>query len=162
MFNKNNMTMKKLIFTTFIIVLFLPFGHGQTMNNQEAKQFLDKAWNYLKVSDSASFCNLWVLNDSISKLQRRPHSKKEIIGDFNMLRVFLDTALIKNLKIDFVDISNENLEGTDTKYWIQAWFKYYKGYYKGFGFYVAYMKNKWVVRDCPSTSTMQSNQTRKN
>ncbi len=153
--------MKKMVFTTLIIVLFLPFVQGQNMNNQEARQLLDKAWNYLKTSDSASFCSFWSLNDSISKQQRRPHAKKEIIGDFIMVRVFLDTAINRNLKIDFINISEENLEGTDTKYWIQAWFKYGKGNYKGFGFYVAYLKNKWVVRDCPSTSTMQSSQTRK-
>jgi hypothetical protein len=52
-------------------------------------------------------------------------------------------------------VEKDDLEGTDTKYWIKAWFKYDDHYFKGFGFYMAYLNNKWVVRDYPSTSSMQ-------
>jgi hypothetical protein len=153
--------MKKIIFTIAILVLLLPVVHAQTMNDQQVRQILQKAWDDLKTNDSVSFCNFWMLNDSASKLQRRPHTNKDIIEYFDMVREFLDTAINKNTKIDNIDITNENLAGTDTKYWIQAWFKYEIGYYKGFGFYVAWVKNKWVVRDCPSTSTMINNKKKK-
>lgn len=154
---KNKITMKKIIITLVISLLLFTIANGQTISNKEARQLLENTWNYLKTSDSISFISLWSLNDSISIHQRRPHKKKEIMGNFTFMKEFLDTALNRNLAIDYIDIDKFKLEDTDTKYWIEAWFQYNKHYYKGFGLYIAYMNNKWIVRDDVSTSTLYRN-----
>ena len=60
-------------------------------------------------------------------------------------------------KYDPKDVDKDYNEGsTDEKYWIKAWFKYDEHYYKGFGFYLAYKNDKWVVRYNPSTSTIRN------
>jgi len=76
-----------------------------------------------------------------------------MIAHFNFTKQYLDTALKRNLKIDNVEVEENNLKGTDSKYWIKAWFRYDERYWKGFGFYLAYVNGKWVARDYPSTST---------
>src|SRR5262245_1337412 len=108
--------MKKIIATTFICVLFLINLQGQTLSEKQARHFLDKAWNYLKTNDTTSFINLWSLNDSISKHQERPHTRQEIIENFNVIKEWVDTALQRNLNIDHVLIEEQNLEDTDTEY----------------------------------------------
>ena len=148
--------MKRIVITLFCLLIFT-VTHGQTISKKAARQFLEKSWNYLKVSDSVSFIDLWNLNKTALEHEGRPISRKYIAEDFEAIKAFLDTALNQNLKMDFVEVDKENLEGTDTKYWIKAWFKYNKHYSKGFGFYVAYDQGKWVVRNSPSTSYMRRN-----
>jgi len=143
----------KTFFLALTVISMLTVVHGQTMNKKEAQQFLEKSWTYVKMNDSISFANLWSLNDNISKNQKRPHSTKELYEWCGELRDFLDTALNRNLKVDYISIEKMNLKDTDTKYWIKAWFKYDEHYYKGYGFYLAQKKGKWIVRDYPSTST---------
>ena len=147
----------KQILAFFLCFFTLTASQGQTIRKKEARQFLEKSLNYLKTSDSASFAGLWNLNKAALEHQGRPWDKQQIIGNFDFMKKFLDTALKQNLRMDYVEIEKENLEGTDTKYWIKAWFKYNKHYYKGFGFYVAYNDGKWVVRSSPSTSYMRRN-----
>ena len=148
--------MKRIVITLFCL-LILTVANGQTISKKEARHFLEKSWNYLKVSDSASFVSLWDLNPNALEHEGRPMSKCFITGNFDFMKEFLDTALSQNLKMDYIEVEKENLKGTDTKYWIKAWFKYNKHYYKGFGFYVAYDQGKWVVRNSPSTSYMRRN-----
>lgn len=136
-----------------MVIATFSISRGQTLNKKEAQQFLQKAWTYVCDKDSVSFAGLWSLNDSESKKQRRPHSVKEIYGDYGAMRQWLDTAITRKMKIDHVEVESKTLEGTDTKYWITAWFKYSAHYEKGFGFYVAYFNKKWVVRDNVSTSS---------
>lgn len=143
----------KKVFLALTVASILTVAYGQTMTKKEAQQFLQKSWDYVKMKDSVSFSNLWSLNDSISKNHRRPHTTEETFGDYRAVREWLDTALTRNLKIDYVEVEQMNLKGTDTKYWIKAWFKYNDHYYKGYGFYIAYFNDKWVVRDNTTTST---------
>src|SRR5258708_6086433 len=55
----------KKIFTTTICLLLLTVAHAQKINEKEAQQFLEKVWGYLKTSDSVSFVNLWLPEDSV-------------------------------------------------------------------------------------------------
>jgi hypothetical protein len=130
-------------------------ARAQTMSKHKADQFLQRAWNDLRTSDSASFTALWKLNASALQHEGRPMSKQFIVRNFDFMKQFLDTALRENLKMRDVEIEEVNLEGTDTKYWVRTWFKYNKHFYKGFGFYLAYADGQWVVRGSPSTSTMR-------
>lgn len=137
--------MKKIITAIFISILLLTTAHAQSISKKEAHELLEKAYSYLKTSDTTSFINLWQEENTAA-------SKQKITSEFNFLREFLDTALTRNLKIDNVEIEKYNLKNTDTKYWIKAWFKYDEHNYKGFGFYVAYKSKRWVVRNTLSTS----------
>jgi hypothetical protein len=134
------------IFITLLCVLLLAVAHGQTISKKEAKQILEKAWSCLITPDSVSFVNLWRPGNT---------TPERAIDYFNYLKQFLDTALKQNLKINNVEIEEKNLKGTDTKYWIKAWFKYSEHDYKGFGFYIAPNNGKWVMRGEPSTSRMK-------
>lgn len=111
---------------------------------------LEKALSCLQTSDTICFINLWQV-DYTATMRRR------IISDFYAMRQFLDTALNRDLKISDVEIERHNLKNSNIKYWIKAWFKYGEHAYKGFGFYVAYQNNRWIVRGEPSTSTMRKN-----
>ncbi len=153
--------MIKTIATTFISVLLFSIVQAHSINKKDARQLLEKAWGDLKKSDSTAFVNFWSLNDEVSIHQKRPHKKAEIISNFNAMKEYLATALNKNLKIDFIDVDEQKLDGTDTEYWIKAWFKYDEHEYKSFGFYIAYKNEKWIVRDYPSTSTIVHNSTTK-
>jgi hypothetical protein len=152
---KSNKTMKKIVAATVICILTLASVSAHTLSEKEAKQFLDNAWRFVKANDSTSFMNLWSLNDSLSVNQKRPHNQKEILESFRAVRQWIDTALKRNLAIDHITVDKQNLEGTDTEYWVRAWFKYDEHNFKGFGFYLANMNGKWIVRDYPSTSTKE-------
>ena len=145
----------KRIIITLLFSCMLCYSYGQSIGKKEARQFLENAWNYLKTADTTSFIDLWHLSPAALEHEGRPMSRKFIMGDFDFIKEYLDTALKQGLSIYDIDISKENLEGTDTKYWVQAWFKYSKHYYKGFGFYIANDAGKWVVRNCASTSTLR-------
>jgi hypothetical protein len=150
--------MKKAITAILICFFIATVARAHSISKKEARQFLDNAWNYLKTSDSASFLSLWMLDASAPKHNGRLFTREDIINNFNFMTDFLDTALKQNLRIDHIEIDKENLKGTDTEYWIKAWFKYDKHYYKGFGFYITYKNDKCIVRDNPSTSTLRSDQ----
>lgn len=141
---------------TLTLLVFSTVMSGQTLSRSNARKFLEKSWNYIKSDDTASFMNLWSVDDSISITHRRPHSKSEIKASLHQIRSWLDTAITGNMQIDHIDIEKKGLSGTDTKYWIQTWFRYNDHYYKGYGFYLANYKNHWVVRDLPSTSRIIS------
>ena len=153
--------MIKTITTTFLSLLLFSSVQANPINKKAARQLLEKAWNDLKTADTIAFMGFWSLNDEISLHQKRPHTKAEIISNFNVVKEYLATAINKNLKIDFIDIDEQKLDGTDTEYWIKAWFKYDKQEYKGFGFYITYKNHKCIVRDYPSTSTIIQNPTTK-
>ena len=57
----------------------------------------------------------------------------------------MENFFLQNLKIDHIEVNKENLPGTDTEYWIKAWFKYDEHHYKGFGFYIAYKNDKFKL-----------------
>ncbi|HLG34208.1 MAG TPA: hypothetical protein VI757_04955 [Bacteroidia bacterium] len=142
--------MKKIIAATFISVLLMTAAQAQTLGKKEAQQLLEKAWRCMVTSDSGAFMNLWQTDNTAS-------AKQKITEELNFLREFLDTALARNLTIDNVEVEKHNLKNTDTEYWIKAWFRYDEHYYKGFGLYVAYKNNQWIVRGSPSTSARRKN-----
>jgi len=150
--------MKKTIATIFFSVLLFAIAHGQTITKKEARQLLEQALHYLKTSDTASFINLWRLDDAPYPYHERTYTKEDVAGDFNQMKTFLDTALKQNLTIDHIEIEKQDLKDTAKyfgEYKIKAWFRYDEHYFKGFGFYVEYKNNKWVIRFSPDTSEMR-------
>ncbi|MBK5285238.1 MAG: hypothetical protein JJE25_07520 [Bacteroidia bacterium] len=152
--------MKKIIITAIIYILLSPIAHAQAITKKDARHLLEQALTYLKTSDTTSFINLWRLDDAPYPYHQRPYTRADVIGDFNQLKVFLDTALKQNLTIDNIEIEQAMQKDTAKnfgEYKIKAWFRYDEHYYKGFGFYVEYKNNKWVIRFSPDTSVMRKN-----
>ena len=148
--------MKKIIISTFLCALTFSGALGQKISKKEAQQFLEKAWGYVKASDSLSFINLYRHKDMKSNKEVLMIPKQQISDNFNAMKEYLDTALLKNLEINNIDIQKRP-EGMDVDYWIKAWFKYDEHYYKGFGFYLVYIDKKWVINMSPSTSEKTTN-----
>jgi len=149
--------MKKIFLTTSVCLLLLLVAQGQTMHKKDAQQILEHALRYLKTSDTASFINLWLLDDSPYPFHQHPFTVEDVKNDFAHLKVFLDTALAQNYKIDHIEIEKEESKNKNERlgeYLVKAWFKYNEHYYKGFGFYVEYKNERWVVRFSPDTSSM--------
>lgn len=129
---------------------------AQKPSKKDAKAILNKSWNCIKYNDSAAFVTLWG-NEELTKTNPvRPHSNGEIHNNLFYLRDFLRVAIENNMDITFMEIEKNKLDGTDTKYWVKAWFKNQQNTYIGYGFYIAYEQNKWVVRDYPSTSRLST------
>lgn len=144
-------------FTFILICLCLAYAaQAQKLGSKQARRILQTAVNSLKESDSPGFVKLWYLDSTCAPYHQKPFTEATVISYFHYLRRFLDTALNSNLKIDHIEVSevNEGSQGWG-KYNIKAWFRYDKNYYKGFGFYMDYIDDKWQVRYIPDTSIMQ-------
>ena len=147
--------MKKNIYVTLIFCCLLNLANGQTMTQKEARQILEKSIHFLKSSDTASFINLWQLDDSAWPYHKKAFTNQDVKENFMMLKTFLDTALTKNLKIDEIEIEKYDPKKKEEflgDYNIKAWFKYNKHYYKGLGFNVVFRENRWFIRYSPDTS----------
>jgi hypothetical protein len=151
----------KTIFTTAIALFcILTNVHGQKIRKAQARQILETAINCLKTSDSLSFVKLWYFDCRPAPGHDHPFTERSVMLYFHYLREFVDTALIRNLKIEEIEISKVSQEQRESgfgRYNIKVWFKYTDKYFKGFGFFVDYINNKWVVRDIPDTSTLSRN-----
>jgi hypothetical protein len=145
--------------TTFTLAIFCfcSILNAQKLDKKTATQLFEKTIVFLKVSDEVSFTNLWKLDDRSAPYQQVPFNKQDVRSHFEELKVFLDTAINRNFKIDDLEIEKlDELEKTQysAKYNIKAWFKYDENYYKGFGFNVDFIDNKWVFRFAPDYSIL--------
>lgn len=149
--------MKKALLLSIICLSLSTTLFGQKISKKEARQLLEKAITHLKSSDSASFIGLWYTGKYKWPYHDRPFTRQDIQDNFYYLQEFLDTALNRNLKINHIEIYSveaEKMSRDFGTYNIKAWFKYDKNYYKGFGFFVEFIDNKWVVLFNPDTSTL--------
>lgn len=149
--------MNKIITTTFICLLLVTTSYGQKLNKKQANQILQTALSSLKNSDSATFVKLWHFDGTAAPYHKTPFTEQSAITYFHYLREFVDTALTMNLKIDHIEIYKVDAEQSALnfgKYNAKAWFKYNNSYFKGFGFFLDYIDNKWLVRYIPDTSTL--------
>ena len=126
---------------------------AQKMSNKEASQLLTKAVSCLKTNDTSAFVNLWYLDNSGRPYDNSPFTKKDILAEFNELKIFLDTALSKNLNFDDVEIKDEkdvskHSENKFSSNKILAWYLYdaKRKYYKGFGVRTVYVNQQWYFR----------------
>lgn len=149
--------MKKVFTTSTVLICILTSAYGQKLRNAQAKQILETAISSLKTSDSAAFVRLWHFDGKPAPYHNSPFTEKSAMSYFYYLREFVDTALIKNLKIDAIEITKVGAEQRALnfgRYNVKVWFKYTDTYFKGFGFFVDYIDNKWLVRYIPDTSTL--------
>lgn len=142
--------MKKI--TTLIIILsaFTINTFAQKISKQEAQVLLDKAFTSLKNSDTTSFLNLWLFDNMNDPAEEKPFTIKDAKTTFTEIKVFLDTALVNNMRIDEVEITDMNKQFGAT-YKIKAYYKYNAKthYIKAVGYRIDYINKKWVFRFHP-------------
>jgi hypothetical protein len=127
------------------------------LKKKQATQILQTALTSLKNADSVTFVKLWYFDGTAAPYHQNPFTEKSAMSYFHYLREFVDTALTRNLKIDDIEIYKVDADQQALnfgKYNAKAWFKYNDKYFKGFGFFLDYIDDKWVVRYIPDTSTL--------
>jgi hypothetical protein len=142
---------------TFILIFFWTFAlnsFGQEISKAEAQVLLDKAFTALKNSDTTAFLGLWLFDNSTWFGSDKPFSKQDAKTFFKEAKMFLDTALTTNMKIDEIEIfqwqNEKNVKGK-----IKAYYKYdtRTNYIKAVGYPVDYVNQKWVFRFHPEFTT---------
>lgn len=149
--------MKKIVFFFFCFSI-INFSDAQTLNKDDAARLFEKTFSYLKNNDTASFIKLWKLDNAAWPYHNRPFEDIDVIKHFEAIKIFLDSALIQNLKIESIDV--EKQDANDKKYFapykITAWFRYKKSLVKGIAFYVEFIDGKWKYRFSPDYTTISS------
>jgi hypothetical protein len=152
--------MKKLIASLLATVFISANGSGQQLKKAQARQILETAITSLRTSDTTAFLNLWHFDGKPAPYHEIPFTRKTALEYFHYMREFLDTALTRDLKIYEMELTKVGVEQQALnfgKYNIRAWFRYTDKYFKGFGFFIDYIEDKWMVRYIPDTSTRTSN-----
>jgi len=150
----------KHIFPVIIFCSCLSLSaNAQKPTKQEARQFFDQAISSLKNSDLASFSNLWYLSNDLLLHPEKAFTADNVQANYEEMKVFLDTVLTLNLEIDKIEIEKESYldkiaKSSDYCY-IKMWFKYNKHYFKGIGFNVIWVKDKWLCCFQPDYSTLK-------
>ena len=137
----------------FGLIFAAQISNAQKISKQEASYLLEKAVTCLKNNDTAAFVNLWYLDNSGRPYDNTAFTKKDIIGEFNELKLFLDTAIKNNLTFDYVEIKDEkeiskHKANQFSSNKILAWYLYdaKRKYYKGFGVRSAFINKQWLFR----------------
>ena len=139
--------MKKII-VALICLLFFAISYAQKISEPEARQYLEKVWGYLKISDSTAFVNLWLPEDSVWQKLHTPLEGMKLYESFKRLKHFL--APVEQMDIDKVLIGQEDARGTE----ITAEFQAREHAVIGFSFYVAPVSAKWTARGKPNINAM--------
>jgi hypothetical protein len=153
--------MKKIITLSSICLCMSVLTYGQktdakkaVLTKKESRQILEKAWNYVKTNDTTDLIKMWVMDATQWPYHTTPFTANEIKNNYYDFKSYFDTAISKNLKFDEVDC--DTVEHIDphydfSKYYIKAWFKY-TNTRRGFGFYMDYVNDKWLIRFSPDYS----------
>lgn len=147
--------MKKIITLLAFCLTIALNSFGQKINKKEAQQILEKTLGYLKTNDTTSFVSLWHFDETPRPYNKKVYTKRDAIEEFIELKSFLDTALVRNLPFDEIDVEKmSSYEKYKVKYKIKGWFKYdeKQKYYKGYGFLIDKINGKWCFRFAAETS----------
>ncbi|HTB32838.1 MAG TPA: hypothetical protein VK808_12475 [Bacteroidia bacterium] len=147
--------MKKTITVALLCLTISICTFGQKLNQKDAKKILETAFNAVKANDSSSFIKLWIIDKEQWPYHTYPFTVNEIKNNFYGFKTYLDSAITKNMKFDEVEcdtVAKADPHGGFAKYYIRGWFKYSAHHRKGFGFYMDYVGDKWLVRFSPDYS----------
>jgi hypothetical protein len=144
--------MKKLLLLPAVCICLSGALFGQKLTKKDSRKILETVLNCVKTSDTSGFMNMWILDKEQWPYHTQPYDKHQILLNYWSFKSFFDSALTKNLKIDQVDC--DTVEYNDphrgfSQYHITAWFNYSTSYRKGFGFYMDFIDNKWLIRFSP-------------
>jgi hypothetical protein len=150
--------MKKVIILPIICLSVTFASFGQKLSKKDSRKIVETVWGYVKTNDTASFRKMWAMDGQQWPYHTVPFDVQQIQFNFQDFKSYFDTALAKNMKIDEVEC--DTVEYNDphrgfSKYYIKGWFKYSNTYKKGFGFYMDYVNNKWLIRFSPDYSVVQ-------
>ncbi len=147
--------MKKLLLIPAICATLTLSVSGQKLSKKEAKKILENAWTCIKNSDTSSFIKMWAMDAQQWPYHTVPFDVQQIKINYYDFKSYFDTALAKNMKFDAVECDTVELNDPHrsfAKYYIRAWFKNTPTFKKGFGFYMDYINNKWLIRFSPDYS----------
>jgi hypothetical protein len=151
--------MKKLVALSIICLYVSINSYGQKLTPKEGRQILQKVWDCVKASDTSCFIKNWYINgDQWPYHGGKPFTVNDVKDNYYDFKAYFDSALSKNMKFDEVEcdtVSHDDPHGFFSKYYIRAWFRYSPSYRKGYGFYMDYMDNRWVIRFSPDYSVSQ-------
>jgi hypothetical protein len=147
--------MKKVLLISGICLSVLTYGQ-QKLSKKESKQILEKTWNCVKTNDTAGFIKMWALDDKQWPYHAgQKFTEHDIRVNFGDFKRYFDVPLSKNMKIDAVEsdtLSKDDPHYDFSKYYIRAWFNISATERKGFGFYMDYVGDKWLIRFSPDYS----------
>jgi hypothetical protein len=149
--------MKKIIILPLICLCLAGGVYGQKLSKKESRKILENVWSYVQKSDTADFIKMWIIDKQQWPYHTTPFDVQQIRINFADFRSFFDTALIKNMKFDEVEcdtVEHDDPHRGFSAYYIRAWFKFNNDYKKGFGFYMDYVNDKWLIRFSPDYSTV--------
>src|SRR5690348_3362189 len=93
--------------------MLITAAHAQKISEVEARQYLEKVYNYIKTSDSVSFVNLWLPEDSVWQRIHTPIDGINHMKSFHFLEEFLFPAIISGVSMDRVSVGQEDARGTE-------------------------------------------------
>ena len=118
----------KKIFLPFVCLALAVNLSGQTISQKEATELLKKSFNYLKNSDTASFVDLWYLDNTTNPPDKSAFDRQQLVQAFRELQQFLVVPVFK------------------AKYKIKAYFKIDDKLTLGYGFLLDYINGRWAFR----------------
>lgn len=145
--------MKKIILLPGICLCLAVASYGQTLTKKESSKILETALADVKKSDTSGFIKLWVMDGSQWPYHGgQKFSVNDIKDNYQDFKAYFDSALVNNLKFAGMQcdtIAHDDPHYEYAKYYIKAWFKYSSTHTRGFGFYMDYVNNQWLVRYSP-------------
>jgi hypothetical protein len=151
--------MKKTVALLSICLCLTVAGYSQKLSKKDAKTILEKAWSCVKSNDTASFRKMWILDKEQWPYHTVPFTVQEIMNNFYDFKVYFDKPLAGNMKFDEVGcdtVPRNDPHAGFSKYYIVAWFKLADNTRKGFGFYMDYVGDKWLIRFSPDYVVSQN------
>ena len=149
--------MKKIILLSGICLSISAFTFGQqALNKKAGTKILEKTWACVKANDTNGFIKTWALDDK----QWPYHAGQKFTIDqvrtnFSDFKSYFAESLTKSSKFDVVEcdtVSKDDPHYDFSKYYIRGWFKQSDNTWKGFGFYMDYVGDKWLARFSPDYS----------
>ena len=130
---------------------------SQSISKTEASEIFQKTLNSLTSNDTASFIDLWYVDNTAPLFNKnKPYGKPAIIEEFKNLQSFLVVPLVKKMPFERIEITETN-GPLLSKYKIKAYFKIDDHLQLGYGFLVDYIDNKWFLRWHGETTVSPNN-----
>jgi hypothetical protein len=126
-------------------------GFSQKLSKKDASILIDKTLTYLKVSDELAFMHLWQLTTSEENKHQVAFSNAEIKEHFKEMKIFLDTAITKNLSptISIEKLNKVEGEEYSATHKLTACFVFDTFITKCLAFYLVNNKANWYYRFSP-------------
>jgi len=137
--------LKQLLITFSACLIAIGNLCSQTLTQNEARDFFQKTFHSLRNSDTASFVDLWYLDQTGNPHDNTVFDRQQLVSNFKELQLFLTVPLVKGLPFEEIEIT-EMPAIIKAKYKIKAYFKIDDNLSLAYGFLLDYINGKWVFR----------------